>query len=124
MRQIWPALLATAFLAAGMARAEDPPPPRPAPANSLPDSRSCKLRTRSRTRCRLTSGPDPAALALFAKPAIAETLQAAVTAAQAGDLGTAAATLDDLLARHPEAGEVLATRAAIAMLAGDAPARP
>lgn len=110
MPQIRPALLAPALLAAGMAAAgaEGTPPPRPAPAaaETTPDPAAI----------------DPAAAALFAQPAIAQDLRVAVALAEAGDLAAAAAALDRLLARHPDAGEALLARAAVAMLQGDAAA--
>jgi hypothetical protein len=63
---------------------------------------------------------DPAAEAdLFAMPRITEASRAALQAAQAGDLEGALALLDPLVAAHPGAGLLQASRAALAMLAGD-----
>jgi hypothetical protein len=66
---------------------------------------------------------DPEAVAeLFAMPAVTEEARAAFARFAAGDVPAAAAMLDALIARHPGIGALHATRAAVAILSGDATA--
>ena len=97
-------------------------------AAETPLARSAPLpRPATTTTAATTTAPapapslaDPAAEAdLFAMPRITEASRAALGRAQAGDLAGALALLDPLLAAHPGVGLLEASRAALAMLAGD-----
>jgi hypothetical protein len=62
----------------------------------------------------------PAEADLFALPRIAEETRSALALIASGDVSGAAALLDRLIQRHPDLGRLRVTRAAAAMLAGDA----
>lgn len=88
------ALLAL-LVAVPLAAAEAPPRPRPAPVL------------------------DPAAVDLFAMPAVTADIRRAFAAAAEGEVAAAAALLDRDLAAHPGIAALLAARAGVAMLEDD-----
>lgn len=85
----------------------------PAPAGSLPVTTPLPRPA--------APAPDPAETAIFAMPAIVAESRAALARLRSGDLAGAARMIDGLIGNHPELASVHASRAAIAMIAGETP---